>query len=116
MKAPAPIAVLMKACSPTTRPPSPRGGRGFGDRWEAYQAALEQHEATYNAPCDDRTTRLMTMGPAAGRYVTAARNGEAPAFASRCGESGWGLHTIPYSTRFIGRSDLRWTACGTDQP
>jgi hypothetical protein len=110
-----PIAGPLKACFPLARPPAPRGGRGFGDRWQAYQTALARHGAAHNAPCDDRTVRLLTMGPAAGRYSTGSGNGEAPAFASRCEESGWGHHTIPYSNRFAGSTALRWTAC-TDHP
>lgn len=111
-----PAAKPLEACSPLGRPPAPRGGRDFGERWQAYQAALAQHAAAYNCPCDDRTARLMTMGPTAGGYSIGCGNGAAPAFASRCGESGWGRHTLAYSNRFVGQLGLRWTACGSYQP
>jgi hypothetical protein len=84
-------------CTSPALPKAPRGGKGFDRRYDVYVAERDRVQSLYCGRTDDRSTRLMTMGPGAGRYSTAAMsNGEAPAFCASC----------KMGLSFMGHSDV----------
>lgn len=96
-------------CTSSALPKAPRGGKGFDRRHDVYLTEKARVESLYCGRTDDRSSRLMTMGPAAGRYSTAAMgNGEAPAFCASC----------KMGLSFMGHSDVlnKWRSSQSVNP